>query len=79
MEIGLLRLAKFTQVITEVVEIGILRPATLHLVITEDMLVDVDLGIKIPHTLPIMLKREVDIGIRPVTLPTITKVTVVYC
>ena len=65
----------------EVVDIGILRPATLFV---EDMLVQVDLGNKIPAPITLaigeqalMLKEEVDIGIRPSTIPTITNATVV--
>ena len=50
------------------------------------MMVDMDIVIKISETLPpkiveqeLMLTGEVDIGIRPETLPLITHVAVVYC
>ena len=61
-----------------------LRLATLPLVIAERMLVEVYLGHNRTDTLPLeigelelMLKGEVDIGLRPTTLPPITNVTVV--
>ena len=77
-------------VTVEVVGIGILRPSTITLVTAVDiilvMLVEVDIGHKIPSTLPLaiveqylMLNGEADIGIRTATLPPITQVTVVYC
>ena len=54
-DIGILRPATINQVISEVTGIGILRPTTLTLLIAEDiivvMLVEVDLGQKIPATL----------------------------
>ena len=89
-DIGFLRPATITQVIAEVVGIGILRPSTIPLVITEYilvvMLVEVDIGHNRSDTLTLeiweqdfMLKVEVDIGIRPYTLPPITPVTMVYC
>ena len=49
-------------------------------------MIEVDLGHKRPDTLPLeigeqelMLKGEVDIGIRPATITPITKVKVIYC
>ena len=50
------------------------------------MLIEVDLGHKIPETLPLtirthelMLKGEADIGLRPATITPITKVDGVDC
>ena len=50
------------------------------------MLVEVDLGHKIPDNLPLsiggkklMLKGEADIGLRPATIPPITNMNVVDC
>ena len=66
--------------------IGIFLPATLILVITKDMLVEVDIGQKRPDTIHLeieeeylMLKEEVDIGLRSSTINPITKVKVLYC
>ena len=81
MDIGLLRPSTLPQVITDVLGIGILIPTTLPLIIAEDikvvMLVEVDLGHKRPANFPLeigeqelMLKSEVDIGLRPATLTT---------
>ena len=64
-------------------DISILILATIPLVIMENiilvMLVEVDIGHNIPYTLPLaigeqslMLKGEVDIGLRPDTLTPIT-------
>ena len=64
-------------------DIGLLMPATLYQVISEDTIVlmfsYMDIGHKRSAILPLkiveqkfMLKREVDIGIRPATLPVIT-------
>ena len=84
--IDLKRPATLTQVITEVVDVGQVWPSTLPLVIAENMLIEVDLGHKIPSTIPLkireqmlMLKGEVDIGLRPATIPPIIKVKVLYC
>ena len=83
-EICLLRPATITEVNAEVVDIILLRSATLPIVITEDMLVEADLGHKRPSTLHLeirehefMLKGEVDIGLRPSTINPATKLTVV--
>ena len=85
MDICILIPATLPQVTTKVVDMFLLRPATLPHIIPADMLVEVDLGIKIPaaHTLTIreqslMLKGEVDIVLRLDNIPPITKVTVVY-
>ena len=73
-------------VIDEVVELCQVLPATLPLIITEDMLIEVDLGNKIPVTHPLemrehglMLKGAADIGLRLDTINPITKVNVLYC
>ena len=85
-DIVLLRPATLPQVIAEVMEIGLLRTATITLIITDDMLVEVDLGQKIPIILPLsigehefMLKVEVYKGIIPAIIRPITKVAVVDC
>ena len=65
MDIGILRLGTITQVIADVVDLGILRPATILLIIVENMLIEVDLGHQIPANITLtirdqelMLKRE---------------------
>ena len=85
-DIGLNRTDTPPLVIDEVVELGQVLPSTLPLIITEDMLIEVDLGHKIPVTLPLeirehglMLKGEADIGLRLDTINPITKVNVLYC
>ena len=84
MEIGLLRPSTLPQVTPKVVHIGLLKPATLPLVIAEGILVEVDLGHKRPATLlliigeqEVMFQGEVNISLRPATIPPITKVNVV--
>ena len=61
-DIGILRLDTINQVISEVTGIGILRPTTLTLLIAEDiivvMLVEVDLGHKIPDTIPLVIRGK---------------------
>ena len=54
-DIGILRPATLPQVTVEVVHIGPLRPANLPQVIMEDILVEADLGHKIPATLPLTI------------------------
>ena len=63
------------QVIVEVMYVGQVFPATLRIVIAEDMLIEVNIGHKRPSNLPIsiskqglMLKGEVDICLRPTTI-----------
>ena len=74
--------------VTKDVDIGLLRSATIHVVILEVIivviLVEVNLGHKRPATIPltivyqyIVLKGEVYICLRPVTINHITQVTVV--
>ena len=65
MDIGILRLGTITQVIADVVDLGILIPATILLIIVENMLIEVDLGHQIPANITLtiryqelMLKRE---------------------
>ena len=55
---GIKILATLPQVITEIVDVGQVLPATLSLLITEDMLIDRDLGHKIPATLPLAIGRK---------------------
>ena len=50
-DIGLLRPSTITHKLAEVVYIGQVWPATLPLVITKDILIDVDIGHKIPATI----------------------------
>ena len=52
----------------------------------EDLLLEADLGHKIPATLPLVIRKqelifkgEVDIGLRPTNIPPITNVKVVDC
>ena len=85
-EIGLKRPDTPPLVIEDVVELGQVLPATLHIIITEDMLTEVDLGHKRPVILPLairehglILKGEADIGFIPDTITPITKVKVLYC
>ena len=72
------------------IDIGLLIPSTLPPVITEVikvvMLIEVDLGHNLPDKIPLpivkhelMLKGELDIGLIPYTIPTITQVTVADC
>ena len=82
-KIGPRRLANTPQVITEVVDGGKVWPENIPLVIAEGMLIEVDLGHKRTPTLTFvigeqkfMLKGEVDIGLLPATITTITKVKV---
>ena len=79
------RPAPLHQVIAGIVDLGQVLPATIHLAIVEDMLIHVNIGHKRPATLPLsigehdlMLKGEVDIGLRPSTITLVTKVSVVY-
>ena len=51
--LGLEISATLTQLIAEVVDVGQVLPATITLVTTEDILIDVDLGHKRPDTLPL--------------------------
>ena len=76
MEIGTKRPATLSQVITEVVDVGQVWPATLLLVIAEDMFIEVDLGHKRPSTFSLEIgeewlvcKGEVDISLWPATTP----------
>ena len=85
MGLGILRPATLHQVIAEFLEVGILIPATIPLVIAEDMLVYMNLGHKRPSALPLaiggqylMLKVKVHIGLRPRTIPPITKMNMLY-
>ena len=54
-DICIKRPANLPQVITEVLDIGQVWPATLPLVIVEDMLIKVDIYNKIPDTLPLAI------------------------
>ena len=81
---GLLRPATLPQVTMGVSEIGLLRPSIIPLVITEDLLVEADVGHKIPDTISLesgeqylMLKGYLYIGLRTTNITPITKVTVV--
>ena len=81
-----MRLATLPPVTTEVAKIGILRPATLTLVIAEDMTVELDLVQNRPATINItigehelMMKGKVDMGLIPYTITPITKVFMIYC
>ena len=81
MEIGLLRHTTLPQVISEVVDVGQVRPAITPIVITKDMLIDFDISHKRPSTLTLdimeqelMFKVEVDMGLRPATITSLTKV-----
>ena len=89
-DIDVLRPANIPQVIVEVVKIGLLRTATIPQVIIEDIIVvmsvEMDIGHKIPATIPLvvgeqelMLKGEVDKGLIPVTITPVNQLTVVYC
>ena len=85
-EIGILIPATLPKLIDEVVDLVQVLPSTIPIVILEDMLIEVDLGHKIPATITIAimeqeltLKVEVDIGIKPATITPITKVKVVDC
>ena len=51
MDIGLKRPATLILVIAEVVDLGQVFPATIHLLIAEDMLIEVNMGHKRPSTL----------------------------
>ena len=80
------RPATLLQVIAEFVDIGQVLPSTINLVIVEDMFIDVDLGHKRPDTITLlirkhdlMLKGEVDIGLRLDNITPITKLNMVYC
>ena len=83
MAIGIKIPATITQAIEEVVGVCQFFPATIPLVIAEDMLIEVDIGHKRPSTLPLeigkqelMLNGGVDIGLRKSTITPITKVNV---
>ena len=56
-DMGILIPVTLPQIIAEVADIDILIPSTIYLVITEDiivvMLLEVDLGYKIPATIPL--------------------------
>ena len=67
-------------------DVGILRPATINLVIVEDMLVDVYIGNKKPSTLPLAIKEqylklkgEVNIDLITATIDLINKVIMLDC
>ena len=47
----LLRPATLTQVIVEVVDIGQVWPANINLLLNEDMLIELDIGHKIPDNM----------------------------
>ena len=86
MSIGLKIPPTLSQVIVEVVGVGQVLPATLPLIIAEDVLIEVDICNKRTATIPLSiskqeltLKGEVDIGLIPATIPPITKVNMVYC
>ena len=86
MFIGLNRRSTLTQVTSEVVELGQFLPATLPLLIVDDMMIEVGIGHRIPATIPLvirkqrlMFKGEVGIGLQPATIPPITKGNMVDC
>ena len=67
-------------------DVGKILPATIPLVIVENMLIEVGLGHRRAETLPLtiveqwlMLKVEVDTGLQPATIPLITKLNRKYC
>ena len=73
-------------VITVVVDIVLLIPVTITRVIVEDMLVELDTSHKRQAPLPIgireqelMLKEQMNVGLRTSIITTINKVTVVDC
>ena len=62
-----------------------ISPASMEFIILM-LILEVEIGLNIPATLPLaiveqnlMLKGEVDIGLRQANLPTITQVAMVYC
>ena len=55
MGIGLLRPSTLPQVIVEFANVGLLIPANFPLVIAEDMLLEVDLGHKIPANITLAI------------------------
>ena len=85
--IGLKRPATLPRLIADVADIGQVRSATINLIIVEDMLIEVDIGHKIPATIllkireqGLMLKGELDIGLQQANIPPLTKVNVAdYC
>ena len=58
MEIGIKRPETIPQVIADVMDAGQVWPFTLTLVITEDILMEVNLGCKRPATLPIEISKQ---------------------
>ena len=57
-DLSLLIPATPPEVIEEVVYIGQVLPATINILITKDMLIEVDLGNKIPATLPLAIGEQ---------------------
>ena len=86
MGIGLKRPSTTPQIIAEFMNVGQVWTATIYIAIVEDMLIEVDLGHKIPANIllaikkqELMLKGEVDICLRPAIIFLINRVNVVYC
>ena len=84
--IGIKRPLNLPQVLSEVMNVGQVLPATLPLIIAENMLISVDLGNNRPAALPIatrkqelMLKGGLDIGLIPSNIYPITKFKAVDC
>ena len=85
-DIGIKRSANLTQLIADVVNLGQVLSATIHLVIVEDMLIEVDPYHKRPSAITLtdnrqeyMFKGEMYIGLIPETNTSITEVNVVDC